>query len=378
MSLDEQLSQLMSGEMSAHERAALEARIADEPHVAERWRQLQALILDLENLPEQPPPAHLDAAVVGTPAARRSWAPVAFAAALAAAVLLLAWPSPPTHLVPTAGSQWVEGRVQLDLHEAVVQIDGSAHIFVEPNSDLVRVGGQEVDMQRQALIGALAGATLTIAVYEGRAEVGDTELTAGESTTLTLPGAAPTIATESARPRPQRPDAATAQELTTLRTRVAELESALKVSQVTQAITSGQLAAVQGGEVPWPADLPEAWTADAWTREFEAAVALSPDAEIVEVDCSEYPCVAVLTAPGPDDPDAHGTGLGEQISKRMQEVLGKSNAMLMETVRTDDQRSEATIGLAMFSGNTEHDQDAQTRTRFRLEQLLSIAGADEL
>ncbi|MEQ1506642.1 MAG: hypothetical protein ABMB14_30725, partial [Myxococcota bacterium] len=167
----EDLSRLRAGELDDVAAAALWRRIEAEPAVAVAWAELLRLTDDLGHLPEEAPPAHLDARVLGLrerapiPAARWALGGLAAAAVLTVA---LRWPDPPTAITVTEGVQLVDGVAEVRAGDVRVAIDGVTSIAVEPPAGDLREPDQEDPMKAvtAALGGAVAGAVVTVAVLE--------------------------------------------------------------------------------------------------------------------------------------------------------------------------------------------------------------------
>ncbi len=199
--LYESMSRLLDGELTGPETDALRQRIAGDPELARALETMEQLRGRVGELPEAHPPAHLDETAlevmqrITSPAAAeirppagvpiagpsgrrvdrdgrwRSWmlAPLAAGVALAA---LLWWPSAPPTLVLLEGSRLVEGRAVLLAGAVPIDIDGKVRVTVEPVDASFRDMDQEVLMRnRDLLLGALAGAAITVAVYEGSAVI---------------------------------------------------------------------------------------------------------------------------------------------------------------------------------------------------------------
>src|SRR5262249_27736882 len=93
-----------------------------------------------------------------------------FAAAAAALVVGVMVPRPHPQLVLVDGSEMVEGDVLVTAAGVSVDVDGRATISLEPRAGAGRgTNAEENDMKFVA--GALAGALVTVSVYEGKAQL---------------------------------------------------------------------------------------------------------------------------------------------------------------------------------------------------------------
>lgn len=339
---------------------------------------LDAALADLPTTAPVPPA--LDAAVlarIGRP--RRSPWPI-----LAAAVLLLglggllgrALPHAEPTLVLTAGVQDVTGHARVLAGPHVVEIDGRARIEVsppamEPQPGLAREEGQEVITMpnHTHLAAAVVGALVTVTVYEGRALVTPDDgappvaVVAGETRTLG-PAKAPARAPVEP-PRHDAPVAAAPRPEDTAR--IAELEGQLQRLQARQAITSGQLAAVQGEPQPWPDDVAAAWRPAAFERSLRALAAEEEAGDLLTVDCSEFPCLAVLEPPPFDGPGVPPSV--QALVERMGEALGGA-AVSVSNARTNDDGVETSLVGLGFLPPDRDDPDLDARSNWRMEGHL--------
>lgn len=215
--LYERMSRLIDGALPPDEAEALRREIDADPALAVALETMTGIGDRIAALPEEPPPPALDRAALATAQRitgtetnvvriHRSWAWVAVAASIALAALLL-WPRPEPTIVLVQGSQWVEGQVLVMAASVPVRVDGTVLISVEPSDTSLREMDQEVIMRnRELLLGALAGAAVTVAVYEGSAvlfpgEANSRTLDAGQTETVVDPDPdrAPTSARGTAR-----------------------------------------------------------------------------------------------------------------------------------------------------------------------------------
>ncbi len=380
----EQLSMLLDGELAEPEAQALQDRIAAEPALAQVWATMQALPAALADLPELAPPPELDALVLGDPQAlqhaspaRWTWAPLAL---MAAVVLLAFWPRPAPEVLIVTGHQRLSGELSLLAGDVRVELDGEADLFVEPVNPLLRESAPEdPTMTKKQLLAGLAGAAVTVIVYEGTAvlhaaDADPVALGAGDQHTLRAqddPTAAPIARTTRT---------AAGDDAEALQAEIASLNEQLEAARFHQAMAKGQLASHEGTPQPWPDDLPEALRPDAFSAAVAAAMEGFDDLELVSVECDEFPCFAVIesnnrTEEWGDQLDA----VGERLSDAYKETLGTDD------VGTGHWRShygEDGVDVrieGMVLGTPEMaDDDTKTRTSFRVDSTMKDLAEDRM
>lgn len=430
--MSDDLSRLLDGDLPPDEAAALRARIAADPALAARWRAMQALPGALAALPrELAVPPHLggsaaapgrdaptvrvgpardgapgrDAPTVGvgpardgapgrdvptvrvaqdpalreaTPTVAPSPLPLAaprsplaralpWAGWLAAAALLVSLLRPAPARVLLAGTELVEGRVDVLAGDVIVEVDGKVSISVEPPGGALRGTGAEVTpMDRKSIAGALAGSVVTVTVLQGvawlkPADAAPVEVREGETRRVGEPAA------DAASERIVH---ATAAPEATPEERVATLERELDRAKLERAMAVGQLRRYEGVAQAWPADVPAAWKPDAFEGFLRQRVAAIPDAEIVALDCEEYPCIALIRSHSeaqdwqdrlmPMHDGLEAAGFGEDLH-----VVGMGRHM---------QTDAADVRLYGFAVTPAGEDDTvRQRVRFRTDAALEDA-----
>lgn len=351
----------------------------------------RALDAALGELPAAlPVPPGLDAAVLAAapeviepPRARRSWPWAVGGAAAAALALLLLRPAPPASHALLAGQTLVEGEGRVEVGALAVRVDGRALVAVEPPGALARGVEQEVDdmTAKHAMLAALGGAALTVTVYEGSAWLegeGDEviEVLPGESRVVRVPGGAASGEALAGTPRREleRSGAPSGEAGEDPHARIAQLEDELQALRFEAAVAKGQLLREVGEPLAWPEDLPEAYEPEAFEDWLEDQVAALGDAEIAAVDCSEYPCVAVVRSldegSGWEDrlkalhQGAEDHGFGEDVS-----------AMAMVAERDHGDGPPVRLyGLALAHGESE--EAVGVRTQHRTQGLIQDLGEE--
>ncbi len=372
--LDEQLSRLWDGDLPEAEARALRDRIGREPEVARRWERLRAALAALAALPAERTPPPLRAARP----AKRSWAGlVPWALAAAAVVLWLrSWPEPDRVLV--AGTEWIDGEAQVLAGDVIVEVDGRVQLLVEPAGGVPRGGGADEEdpmWSRSTVVAAVAGAVVTVVVYEGTAvvraesgapvvvEAGDRYRTGGSPAAAPAPAAAPGGADEDRQER-----------LARLQAELAAAQEALAAAEFEGALTRGQLEAMQGVVSEWPADAPEPLTPDAFRAGLEATLASLPDAKIAEIDCSEYPCLAAIAYTGEGPAADWFTGAEGGIKGWIDTMNLPSVSMSVNTSRFRDDEGHDESYL-IFGAHSSSDEGVGTRTKYRLDGLVEEIGS---
>lgn len=369
----EELSRLLAGELSPPDEEALRARITAEPTLARAWERMQQLPDALAALPDPSPPSALDERVLafGEQPPHR-WRPrhavVALLAAAAAASLLVLWPAEPAQVVLIEGQQWVEGQATVLAAGVPVAIDGLARISVEPSPGALRERGQEVEsMDWKHAAAAVAGAAITVAVYEGRARIGGehgSTVEAGESWHQTE---------ASQRPEPGRrvvtrtggPQVAEEDDPAVLRDRIDELEQALATAHYEDAVQRGRIAAVEGRPQEWPSDLPPQLQASGFEGGLKDAMAGLAELGLLEVNCDEYPCYAIIEA----DPTSIGPGAkpgGGFLEAWAEGVEGDVGVWNMMSVMAGPEGEVGLMGVSLIAEG-EPSEDLSTRLGYRME-----------
>jgi hypothetical protein len=371
--VSEELSRLLAGELSEADARALRARIAVDPDLARQWALLQQLPDALSALPPPEPPSALNRRVLqtvgGQPPWRRrlvaEWLPAGVVGALlAASVLLLlspdAAPKPP---VLVEGVALLEGVTALQAGPVLVQVDGRAHISVEPTPGPARERGWEAEMDRTHLLAALAGAAVTVTVLEGRALVGGDDSSAAvvvaSGDTLRVGGGAAgpgTAVAAGALPAGSRSSGSAEAAAP-----APSLEQQLDEARFQLALARGQLTRLEGAPQAWPADLPASLRPEAFSAALRAAVEGS--GKVLAIDCEEHPCVAFIETNSPDQ--GAEQALTAAIEPLAESVEGGAGLMMM-AYRSDDGDSASTVAaVALIPGQGEPDEGLHTRIETR-------------
>jgi hypothetical protein len=294
----EKLSRWVDDDLSTGERAAMQARLRDDPLLEARAQRMRALVEDLGHLPEQPAPPALDARVLAKREPAR-WAPLALAALVLLTIGL--WRPAPPRVELSHGVQVVDGQAWVEAPWVDVEVDGRVRIAVEPIEALGRERRPEGSMDRTHVLAALAGALVVVTVERGTAVLhpanADEIVVAAGETHVVRSGrsdGAPAPVPASPAPITPRPGETPLQTIARLQERVGQLEAELTTARQAGGIARGQLEVEQGAASPWPDDAPAELKPDAFEATVRAAVAKVGGAVVETVDCAEYPCIAVI------------------------------------------------------------------------------------
>ncbi len=391
MSIHEDLSRLLDGDLNDDEAAALRARIEAEPDVAAAWAVVSALPADLARLDaEAPVPPGLDDLVLGgrdrQPAMRsfsRRWGKLA--AAAAAIGLIFFWTRPQTTSVIVAGSHYVDGIQSVRAGAVTVDVEGRALISVEPPEGLLRDSGQEVlEMNKSHLLSALAGAVVTVTVYQGAAvvragEAAPVTVAAGEAHTVGSPDPAPSAAAKPPQvltpPRPVEPGLTPAEREAVLNDEIARLRDELQTAELRADLARGRVEAHEGTPAPWPADLPAAFGPEGFTEAIAAALEEVPFGTLHHLDCSEYPCYAVIESHSTED---NWGAVVDEFADVIRDHTAVPTGMWQQlsTIGTDH-GSLAFAGITFGpSDGEEPDEELRRRLDFRVRSAIEDVAED--
>ena len=398
MNLDEALSRLLEGDLPDEEASQLWRRIDTEPDVARAWEAMTALPDALAGLPPVPgdvaPPPLAEAVydALPKPESRRvAWAQAIPWVVAALALLYAAFggsSSDPTERVElVAGESLVEGQLSLVAADRSIALDGRARIFVEPMGPVTRGERRtpisEDSMDARPLLGAVAGAMLTITVYEGSAVVqvedgASVTVAAGEQRVFSPVGGAERAVPAAEPGTPERAQEL-AQRVEALNAELEAARKALDTERFAGALVRGQLQAERGTPSEWPDDgIPEAVRPDTFEASLAEALAGTPDVEVDRVDCTEYPCIAVLAYTGEQvsgDAIDWNQVVGRQVGEWTQDVLGDGHSISMNSSRFRNGDQDARYVL--FGAHGSGGEAVGDRTDWRMDQLVDVLG-DEL
>ena len=379
----ELLSRMLSGDLPRSEVRELKARMKTEPQLAAAWEALHGLPDILASMPEGEVPPELNAAVLVQRRVRqlsRVLRVVPWALAAGVLLLVLAWPDaePEPTAVIVEGRQVVEGDVLVLAGHLPVAIDGRAWISVEPPEGALREGSQEVnDMKLESIAAALAGAVVTVAVYEGSALINPgpdaVAVAAGESHTVGPPSRdAPAERPVTTRTSSEDLAEASREELTD---RVGELEAELAGLRFEQQVSRGRLSSHEGAPQDWPEDVPEPFEPEAFKEAVAATFDGIDELELVSVDCEEFPCFAVVRS------YVEGDSWSQSVQDQL-EVLGQDvayegelkTAIWASSFGTD----EGNKNFVAFASTPEElvTEEGSTRTSHRIESAINDLAED--
>jgi len=299
MSDFEELSRLAEGELTEPEAETLHQRIAEEPELKAAWEALTALPEAFDDLLAEAVPPSLDDLIIGQPpAARRRW-PAAVPWLLAAALLLwIVMPRSEQELLLITGTERVSGEMTVLAGSTLVDVDGVVEISVEPSDTLKRAiqsGGEP--MNKRDLLTGLAGAAVTVFVLEGSALVWD-----GGDANATTVSEGETVRFGQPKEEPARRLVAlatpenSADDSETLREENADLS--MRVKFLERIVDDLQIEYL-GEAIDWPDEISEAIEPARFEEEIgDILKDCGAEVEVVDVECSEPPCVAIVRSGG--------------------------------------------------------------------------------
>lgn len=389
--LHEEISRLLAGDLPSDRAEALRRRLLEDPEARRARDALLALDTHLASLPDEvPPPRDLDARVLGTPAPwqapRRAVRriPAWTVGAVAFAALTLAWAlggsAPEPEILLVEGTEWVSGAAVVRAGDHQVEIDGLVRIDVEPAVPAVREPGlptMEADMRSDLVLAALAGAVVTVTVYEGTAWLAPVDADQGGVGVLLREGQRHTVGPSGAAngpggpagPAPRVGDAG--DPVARLEAEIAELREQLAQARLEAAVARGQLHADHGEALPFPEDVPPTFGVEAFEDELTRHFASLEEVEIEQVDCGEYPCLAVIRS------DANDAGWFHRIEGIIEgmtrEAYGSNGSLAVSRYLHEPEGSDPVRYVIFGAWGDQGDPDAvhavRRRASYRLEQI---------
>lgn len=368
----EDLSRLLDGDLPADEAETLRRRLAREPELAAAFARMQALRADLEALPLDRPPPGLDAAVVEralpAPVRHRRLSVRALVPALALAAGLLVGLSIGGEAAPPVvwlerGSEWVDGEALVHAGDIAVRVDGKTRVTMEPREGVARVGSEEDPMNPLPyLASAVAGAVVTVAVYEGTAVV----TREGDPPTVVSAGSRHEVAVAAPTSLSVRAPGTTSEPVAAAETPAAGEPPSDEIGRLRfeNALYRGQLARLQGEPQPWPESVPAHLVPEAFEAAVRAGAEASGLGEVVGIDCDEYPCIAFVELP---------EGSGIETIKPATEALadhvqaGDEGARVLQMLSLDDDHG-GMVALAVLPA--EESPDDARRVSWRAEGFM--------
>lgn len=335
-------------------------------------------------------PAALDARVMArvmSPRGRPRWGSLglsavggALATAAVAGLLFLGQPGPGEYRL-VEGVETVRGEhVMLMAGGVRVEVDGEARITVEPNGPLTRREGPEVNMGTSHWLAAAGGAAVTVAVIAGAALVwpeggaGPLTLSAGESWSSEEAGGpmGDPIAIRMS------PDSAAGKAVLSGdlegATQAALAEEVKRLRMESQ-LLRGQLEKYQGSPEPWPEKIAADLRPEAFEATIDGVLDDYPEAELIRIDCEEYPCLAVVRAmPGTEDASLALKGFAEAMGDVVKADHGDDEVergvmMAIAERHSDDGPPESVGVVGVLDGDGPDDPDRQARLHQRMKEL---------
>jgi hypothetical protein len=218
---------------------------------------------------------------------------------------------------------------------------------------------------------ALAGALITVLVYQFlvlprvQARPAQPEKSASPVATdkPTTPAPAPTAAATPPAPDAAGRIAAKEQEIARLQKELGDLRD--------QAATAAKGPEPEGKARAWPQNLPQGYKPDVMEARLNALLEKSGLGELVDFDCEEFPCVAVIEA-------KEGTA-GDEWTKKLQGALselartpdlgGRVSMAMTGSQRRDGDKLSQTNAVALVPADM-FDAELQKRTNSRAQLNL--------
>jgi hypothetical protein len=134
----------------------------------------------------------------------------------------------------------------------------------------------------------------------------------------------------------------------------------------------GQLSANGIRPNEWPEDLPETLEPETLRATMEAKLSEFPELKLMDVDCSEYPCVVVIEDLG-EDPDRMNV---EPVRAAVHESIdGELDSRVSGAVFEDDNGTRYIEAWALMAPGA--DEGTAARTDMRAQEILMAAGEPE-
>ena len=224
-------------------------------------------------------------------------------------------------------------------------------------------------MEWKHVAAAAAGALVTVAVYEGTAQVGEGGDTVSSGEHWSNVDGPPPEQPRVVRRHLGGEGLESEDDPEVLRARIAELEDQLALKDFEGAIQRGRIAAVEGRAQPWPGDLPPVMRPDAFERRLREEMTSRDELDLLEINCDEYPCYAIIEA----EPDSFhqgeppGSALMRALAEETEEPLGVFN---MASVTAGPEGELGLLGVALVP--TDRNDDTLTkRLGYRVEGSMS-------
>jgi hypothetical protein len=153
-----------------------------------------------------------------------------------------------------------------------------------------------------------------------------------------------------------------------LQAEVASLSEEVARLQLESTMARGQLAHYEGEALPWPEDLPAGLAASGFEDAMRQAAEGMGDGELMEVDCGEFPCVAIFESHAEND-DWHRAMVDQLPGGDELGVDGEVGTMVWASEAEGAEGRARLLGVSMVPED-ELDEDARTRLEFRAGILL--------
>jgi hypothetical protein len=133
---------------------------------------------------------------------------------------------------------------------------------------------------------------------------------------------------------------------------------------------------LEGPAAEWPEDLPPELAPQAIEAEFaRAAEALGdPQVRLLEVDCSEYPCIGLFGAPAPERPSATTTAWSDKLLERMPQLEASFGRSIRSWRLHGEGPPQQVDALAFWVSPAGPELAERVGTRLRQHRILGRPG----
>lgn len=224
------------------------------------------------------------------------------------------------------------------------------------------------------LLSAAGGAIVTIAVLQGSAIVfGDAtvesvHVSEGQVHTVQSAGGPMRKVVRNAPATPSSAPVQLQQAAPQVTSYIAGLERDLEQAKFQNSLLEGQIAARDGVAVEWPSDLPNGLTPETFEATLRAVADDVPKMSLDRVDCSEYPCLAVLSG-GVSSDDARD--IAQQVQDSLERRVGEGGKLSARIgiSKRDNGEGEAELSLVIaptpeHEGSEDGDMELRLQNRF--------------
>ncbi|AKT43794.1 hypothetical protein [Chondromyces crocatus] len=226
------------------------------------------------------------------------------------------------------------------------------------------------------LLSAAAGAAATVLVHQVVAIGGATAQPAPAATEQAIAPPSPKPPAERPPTSPSKespPRRAIGQLVTEKEKEISRLQEELRGLRAEAGYTQERIEALEGTPQPWPADIPAGFREKPLEANFQAVLEKHKLGDLVDMECDEFPCIAVVKASEADPQWQQKFQAALKEMSASPEYGGKVGlSMWSNDVQQDDQKTRYTA-VSMAPPGTADGEDARTRSGHRARGMLSDA-----